>query len=178
MPLYNISQIVLSAVYNRLSNSTTGFNPGIVTNAANYGIPPFIQVDWSPNSQNFLFGQVDPALLDETGILSYPFTCLYIKESAQTGEQRFSQFSGLVRCIFEVHLSFIPIRGQQNFESYCNCVEDVVIDVINRIPNQNWGKPLVYNGSIQAKRSQLSFGAQNWKQIIGFSMLFNVHTDN
>ena len=174
--LGKISQRVLDAVYNRLSNTTTGFNAGIVANAPNYGLSPnFIEVDWTGQSQNFFLAQVDPALLEGTGILKYPFVCLYIKESGNTNDQKFSQFSGVVRCVLEVQLSWRPIKGLQNHEAYANCVEDVVYDVINRLENQDWGKPLVYNGGIQCKRGPLLFGAQNFKQAVGFSMLFGLH---
>ncbi len=174
--LNKISQRVLDAVYARLSDANTGFNVGIANNASNYGLSPnFIQIDWSSASQNFYFAQIDPALLETSGILKYPFACLYTKESAQTGEQRFNQFSGLIRCILEVNLSWTQIKGLQNHEIYSNCVEDVVYDVINRVENQNWGEPLVYNGGIQCKRGPLIFGAQNFRQVVGFSMLFGLH---
>jgi hypothetical protein len=172
--LYAVSQQVLTAVYNRLSDPVTGFNPGVVTNAPNYGITNPLQVDWSPSSMNFTFGQIDPSLVDDTGILTYPFVTLYTKESAQDGNQRFTQFSGIIRAIFECNLSFIPIKGQQNFEAYGNMLEDVVIDVINRTANQNWGKPITYNGQIQCKRGPVLYGAENFKQQVGFSMLFRV----
>lgn len=175
MSLFKVSQAVVTAVYNRLSDPVTGFNPGIAANVSNYGLPVFLTIDWSPTSKNFMFAQIDPALMDETGIIAYPFACIYTKESAHTGEQRFTQFSGIIRCIFEVHMSWIPIKGLQNHEAYPNCVEDVVYDVINRLENQNWGKPLVYNGGIQCKRGPLLFGAGNFKQAIGFSMLFGLH---
>jgi hypothetical protein len=176
MALVQVSQQVLTAVFTRLSDPAAGFNPGIVNNAPNYNLPPnFVQLDFTGTSSNFYFAQIDPALLETTGLINYPFGCLYIKESAQTGEQRFTQFSGIVRCIFEVHLSWVPIKGLQNHEAYSCCVEDVVIDVINRVQNQNWGKPLVYNGQIQTKRGPLIYGAQNFKQVVGFSMMFGYH---
>ena len=176
MALNQVSQQVLTAVYSRLSSATTGFNPGIATNASNYSLSPtFVQIDWSAQSSNFYFAQIDPELLEKSGILRYPFACMYIKESAQTGTQKFNQFSGAIRCILEVNLSWANIKGIQNTEAYPNCVEDVVFDVINRVENQNWGKPLVYNGGIQCKRGPLIYGAQNFRQVVGFSMLFELH---
>jgi len=174
MALVKVSQRVIYAVQSRLSASD-GFNAGITAQAPNYGLSPFIQVNWTANSTNFVLGQIEPDLLDNTGIISYPFVTLYILESGQTGEQRFSQFSGLVRCIFDVYLSWIPIKGKQNHDAYANCVEDVVYDVINRTPNQDWGKPLVYNGTIQCRRAPIIYGAENFKQKVGFAMLFGIH---
>lgn len=173
--LNRVSHQVLTAVYNRLSDQSSGFNIGLSTAAAVYGISPtFAQIDWSPQSSNFYIAQIDPELLEKSGILRYPFACLYIKESGETNDQKFNQFSGLIRCIFEVHMSWGQIKGLQNHEVYANCIEDVVYDVINRVQNQNWS-PVVYNGQIQCKRGPLIYGAQNFKQVIGFSMLFQLH---
>jgi hypothetical protein len=122
-----------------------------------------------------MFGQIDPLLVEKSGIMTYPFCCLYVRESANTNIQKFNQFSGQVRCVFDVYLSWIPIKGLQNFDAYPNCVEDVVFDVINRELNQDWAMPVVYNGMAQARRGPVIYGAQNWKQQIGFSFVFEVH---
>ena len=176
MSLNAVSSQVVTQVYSRLSDPVGGFNPGIVANAANYNLPTnFIVVDWSTSSANFVFGQVDPLLVEKSGIITYPWAALYIRESANTNIQKFNQFSGQVRCVFDVYLSWIPIKGLQNFDAYPNCVEDVVLDVINRVENQDWAMPVVYNGQIQSKRGPVIYGANNWKQQIGFSMIFEVH---
>jgi hypothetical protein len=174
--LNTVSQKILDAVYGRLSSATTGFNVGFAAQSALYGIPSdFIVIDWTTSSQNFYFDQIDSDLLEETGIIKYPFTCLYILDSAFTGSQKFVQFSGVVRCIFDVNLSWIGVKGIQGREAYSNCIEDVVIDVINRVENQNWPSPLVYNGGIQCKRGPTTFGAGNFKKKLGFAMLFEIH---
>jgi hypothetical protein len=174
--LNKVSQQVLDAMYARLSSPTTGFNPSIVSQAAKYGIPAnFVSIDWSATSQNFYFDQIDSELLEASSPIQYPFSCLYILDSAFTGTQKFVQFSGIIRCIFEVNLSWISAKGMQNREVYPNCVEDVVFDVINRVENQNWPEPLVYNGGIQCKRGRTIFGAQNWKKKLAFATLFEIH---
>lgn len=177
MALNTVSKRAIDGVSARLSHAATGFNAGIVAQAPTYGITPtnFVQIDWTSQSHNFVFGQINPDLLEQTGIITYPFACMYILESAQTGMQKFSQFSGIVRCIFEVWLSWRQIKGLQDHEKYPNCVEDVTFDVINRKENQNWTNPLVYNGGIQCKRGPLTFAGENFRQRVGFSMLFEVH---
>lgn len=175
MALNKVSQEVIDAVLTRLSD-VAGFNAGILTQAAVYGLPTdFVLVDWTVTSNNFVLGQITPDQLELSGILTYPFVCLYILETAQQGLQKFSQFSGAVRCIFDVYLSWRQIRGIHNFEAYVNCVEDVVFDVINRVGNQNWPNPLVYNGGISSKRGPLQFAGENFRQRVGFSMMFEVH---
>lgn len=173
--LDKVSQRVLDAVYTRLS-AANGYNAGIAAQAPFYGInASTMQLDFSAASQNFYFDQIDSESLEKSGTIKYPFACLYILESAQTNEQKFAQFSGAIRCVFEVNISWVPIRGTQNREVYSNCIEDVVIDVINRVDNQNWGKPLVYNGQIQCKRGPTVYGAQNFRKKVGFSMIFGLH---
>lgn len=174
MALNSVSSKIVDAVYARLS-APTGVNLGIATLSPLVGIQPFLVVDWSPTSNNFVFGQTDPALITKTGIFTYPFSCLYILDSAQTGIQKFTQFSGSIRCIYDVYLSWVSIKGQQNYEVYPNCLEAVVFDVINRVENQNWGKPLVYNGMIQCRRGPLQFSGSNFQQRVTFQMIFELH---
>ncbi len=175
MSLNKVSQRVLDAVYARLSSATDGFNARLAINAPAYNLPIFFQIEWTGTSQNFFFAQINPDMLEQTGIFKYPMACMYIQESGQTGDERFHQFSGVVRCIFEVYLSWKNIRGKQNHEAYANCVEDVVYDVIQRVENQNWAMPLVYNGMIQCRRGPLQFAAENFRQRVGFSMVFQIH---
>ena len=173
--LNKVSQQVLTAVLSRLADQISGFNSGMSTNAGIYGIDTsYISIDWSSSSTNFYIAQVDPDLLEKTGLVKYPFACMYIKESGSTGDQKFTQFSGLVRCVLEFHMSWKQIKGLQNHEVYANCVEDVVYDVVNRVENQDWS-PLTYNGQIQCKRGPLVYGAENFKQVVGFSMMFQVN---
>ena len=170
-----LSQLVLDAVYSRLSASN-GFNACIATQAITYGLlPNFIQINWSANSQNFYFDQIDSELLEKSGIIQYPFACLFILDAIQTGVQKFQKFSGNIRCIFEVNFSWTSIKGTQNREVYSSCIEDAVVDVMNRTENQDWGKPLVYNGNILCHRGPTTFGAENFRKKLTFSMLFELH---
>ena len=173
--LEKVSQRVLDAVYARLS-AANGYNAGIAMQASTYGLPAAsMQLDFTANSQDFYFDQIDSELLEKSGTIKYPFACLYIDESVHTGDQKFAQFSGAIRCIFEINVSWVPIKGTQGREAYSNCIEDVVFDVINRLDNQNWGKPLVYNGGIRCKRGPTTFGAKNYKKKLIFSMTFGLH---
>jgi len=173
--LAKVSQQVLDAVYARLS-AANGYNAGLLTQAPLYGLQAsLMSLDFSSSSQNFYFDQIDSEMLEKSGTIKYPFASLYILDSIQTNDQKFVQFSGAIRCVLDVNLSWVPVRGTQNREIYSSCVEDVVVDVINRVDNQNWGKPLVYNGQIQCRRGPTVFGAQNYKKRISFIMLFQLH---
>ena len=175
MSLNQVSQAVQAAVLSRISDPVYGINPGIAVNCSNYSLPNFLTIDFSQSSVNFSQAQIEPDLLEVSGMVKFPFTCLYTLESAETNTQKFNQFSGVVRSILEINLSWAGIRGMPNFEQYCNCLEDVVLDVYNRTTNQNWPNPLVYNGQIQCKRGAVSYGGDNWRQKVGFSAIFEVH---
>jgi hypothetical protein len=174
-----ISQSVYDQVYARLSDQAGGLNATFMANAANYNVDPnFVSIDFSPGSTTFFHGQVDFDDYDKSGLVRYPAACLYILESLNSNLEKFHKFSGPVRCIFEVTLSWGQIRGGVNFEKYSNCLEDAVVDVINRLSNQNWQPPVSYNGQIQSKRGPIGFGAGNFKQKVGFSMMFAVDTQD
>jgi hypothetical protein len=171
-----VGEPILNALQNILANPSTGFNAGIVTCAGNLGLPTFIQLNWNlANSNNFYRAQVDPALADASGSIQYPFACLYIRQTNNENLTKFSQWAGKIQAIFEVTMSWTGIRGFPNPEAYMNCLEAVVLDVVNRVENQNWPNPITYNGSVLAKRGPLIYGAKNWRQTIGFSFVFEIN---
>lgn len=176
IPSVQVSDLALKATFTRISHPVLGFNPLFAQQAVVYGISPgFAQFDFSTRSHDFCFGQISPDLLEETGFIKYPFSCMYVLESGQTGSQKFTTFSGVVRIIYDVYLSWTKITGLFDFEVYANCVESAVISVANEVQNQDWGKPLVYNGGVQCRRGPLSFAGENWRQKVGFSFMFEVH---
>jgi hypothetical protein len=171
-----VSAQVLAAVYARLSDLATGFNAGMINQLQLYNFTEnFAQVDWSEDSSGFCFDQIDPSDLDKSGAATYPFVCLYILDSLQAGLQKFAQFSGPIRCVLDITLAWNSLSKLYDRERFSNCVEDVVYDVINRVDNQNWQFPIVYNGGIQCRRAPTVFGASNWKKRLTFSMTFEIH---
>ncbi len=178
MPVNNVGQNVLDAVYARLTNQTYGYNSAIQSQAPSYSLAPNeLTIDFSTASQQFIFGQIDPDSLEESSPFKYPLGMLYILETGQTGTQKFNQFSGVVRCIFEVHVSHTKITHKYNYEAHMSCVEDAVVSVLNRVENQDWSDypMVVYNGGITSKRGPIKQAGDNWRQRIGFSMMFENH---
>lgn len=174
MALNQVSQQVLDAVYDRLS-AANGFNAGVAAQAPLYGLSPtFCVIDWSTTSNNFFMDQIDSEDLDSSAPITFPFACLYTLESKQMGLQKFAQFSGLVQCVFEVSLSWTDLRGKSRGGYYASCIEDVMLDVMNRVGNQNWPAHVSYNGNIQCRPGRTAYGQQNWKKKIGFLMTFQV----
>lgn len=177
IPLYQVSNLVADAVFSRISDPNTGINPLFRQCATLLGIDPyFLNFDFSPTSSNFYRAYVDPVELDVSGIVTYPFGCMYTLESAQDNHQKFTIFSGLVREVVDIYLSWTEIRGINDFEVYTHCVENAMISFANGTANQNFGKPITYNGNIQCKRGPLTFAAENWRQKVGFSLMFRIDT--
>lgn len=177
IPAVRISDIPLQKFLDRLSDVATGFNPLFQQQAVQYQIPPtFAQFNYAASSTNFVLGQINPDMLEQTGIFKYPFSCLYVLESGEDQHQKFNTFSGVVRVIYDVYLSWGSIKGIFDFEKYCNCVESVVVNIANGLDNQDWHKPVTYNGNIMCRRGPLTFAGENWRQKIGFSLMFRVDT--
>lgn len=176
IPQVQISDIATAAVLSLLSNEAKGFNPLFVQQAAIYGIPvDWAQLDFSDSTDNFIQGQVDPDQYESSGEISYPFACLYVLESANTNNIKFATFSGFVRVVLDVYLSWGAIRGIPNFEKYSNCLESVVVSVMNSWQNQAFSnRSLTYNGGVQCRRGPITFAGENWRQRLGFSFLFQV----
>ena len=176
IPQVQISDVALNSVFSTLSDPAAGFNPLFIQQATAYGVPPtYAQFDFTDASKNFIIGQVDPDQYETTGEIGYPFGCLYVLESANTNLTKFSTFSGMVRVILDVYLSWGPIRGIPNFEKYCNCVESAVISAMNLWERQaSFIKPLSYNGVVQCRRGPAVFGGENWRQKLGFSFMIEV----
>lgn len=171
-----ISDRAVAAVFQRLSSNSTGFNPLFRQLAGTYQIDPeFCQFDFTEQSTNFMFAQVNSEMLEVTGHIKYPFGCMYTLESAHTNDQKFTTFSGMIQVIFDIYLSWGTTTGIFDFEKYVNCVEATVISIMNVLPNQDWGKPLVYNGGIRCRRGPLTFSAENWRQKVGFSIMIGLH---
>jgi hypothetical protein len=173
----DISDKVLDAALARLAHATTGLNATWAAYAPTKGIPAsLINFDFTIDSQSFFLAQLDPDLLEQTGIIKYPCAYMYIPQSAHAGLQKFNKFSGAVQLVLELYLSWKDIKGNKlHFARYSNAVEAVVIDIFNRVENQDWGKPLVYNGMIKCRRGPLKFAGENWRQLVGFSLEFELH---
>lgn len=176
LPQVRVSDVALDSVFSTISDLTTGFNPLFRQQAAVYGIPPtYAQFDFTDTSKNFVRGQVDPDQYETSGEIGYPFGCLYVLESVNSNLTKFSTFSGMIRIIFDVYLSWGQIRGIPNFEKYCNCVESAVVSAMNTWTRQaSFTRPLSYNGSVQCRRGPAIFAGSNWRQKLGFSFVFQI----
>ena len=111
----NVSGLVSTAIYNRLSDPSIGFNPNYALVAPNYqtfqGVPVDpISIDFSPGSVNFTFGRVPPDLIQESSALQYPLLTISAERAQMWGQTKrvhYAQFTGVVTGAIEVHLSWL-----------------------------------------------------------------------
>lgn len=176
IPVVDVSLLAINALLSKISDPVIGLNPLWLQQAPAYGIDPtLLNLDFTSNpSKNFCVGQVDPDQFEKTGNISYPFACLYVLESVNQNLTKFNVFSGPVRAVLEVTLSWRKMSGILNFEAYSLCLESCVVSLVNSWTNQSWGQGLTYNGTVQCKRAPCVFAGENWRQKVGFSFMFQV----
>jgi hypothetical protein len=169
------SQTAVDAVYARIIDANDGFNATMAAAAPLYDLEPFMTLKLTTGAQNFFMAYIDPDQLEESTPFTYPMSCLYSLESNQIGTQKFTKHSAQVKVVWDIHISWRSDKLNINFESYANCVESIIGDVINRKENQNWPFPLVYNGGLHIRKGPVKFAGQNTRQQVGAAMLFEYH---
>jgi hypothetical protein len=176
IPVVDVSLLAINALLSKLSDPVTGLNPLWAQQAVAYSLDPaLLNIDFTSNpSKNFVIGQVDPDQYEKTGNISYPFSCLYVLESVNQNLTKFNVFSGPVRAVLDVYLSWRRMGGILNFEAYSLCLESCIVSLVNGWQNQGWGQNLTYNGTVQCKRGPCTFSGENWRQKVGFSFMFQV----
>ena len=132
-----ISKFVRDALKAQLSASTTGFNDRLQNLAGTYGIDPWA-VDWSSDSTNFLFGRINPALIEESSVLTYPLVTIDVLRSQNTNRVKFATFAGPVQAVIDIHHSWAEESVLQDFASFVDATEDAMVAALNDQDAQSW----------------------------------------
>lgn len=176
--------LVTQAVYARLSSATLGFNqayaaiqPTYVDFTTSLAIPAWT-IDWSNNSNNFVYGMVAPDLIEESSPLQYPVLTITadaaVADRPGTKERVIYQtFTGKVRAIVQVILSWTE-EQVRDFESWPNAVSAAMYSVVNNTANQNWGAGIVYCADMDSQKSPVILAGTNWRRQVLFPMTFRV----
>lgn len=173
-----VSKRIRDQIKTRLADATYGFNPTYDANSQIYGVTPYT-VDFNdPASKTFFLGQIDynqliltsPVKTSSQGVLM-----LYTTRVQDTHVQKFQRFSGVVDAALDVYYSHKRSSALQDFESTGDCLEDTVLDILNRQANQNWDYATVWNGNVQFLRYPVRQAGESWLQPFRFQMQFEVH---
>src|SRR5579862_2099312 len=125
-----IGRKVRQAIVAQLSPSATGFNDRLASVAGTYGIDAYT-IDWTSESQNFIYGRIAPQLLDESSPLTYPLVTIDTVRSQNTNRVKFALFAGPVTALIEVHHSWTQDSALQDFSDLVDATEDAMIAALN-----------------------------------------------
>jgi len=168
-----IARIVPEALRTQLAAETTGFNARIAALAEGYGVEPF-EIDWSETSTNFIFGRIDPGLLEESSVFTYPFLTIDIARLADSRRIKYSVFSGGVVGLVEVHHTWANDSIIADFGALVNLTCDAVMNCLNDQDGQVWPGNLLWNGRTEMAPGPLRMGGQGWLKTTQFFCPFDL----
>lgn len=175
-----ISRLVRSLVYSRLSSVTIGYNAAVAAAQSNYGgdidASRVTIEDWTPGAGNFLFGRVPPDSIESSSVLSYPVVTVdTLRTISGTGAQRWvmsDTFSGMIEAVVDVHISFSESSVLDDFASYGDLVEDAMFACLNNPSNVMSSSGIAYSGRLSLSRGPIVWAGQNWRQTLTFTVPF------
>lgn len=167
------SNLVRTQLLARLADATVGFNPNLVTAAAQYQTLPFA-IDFGVNSKSLIVGRVDLNDVLSSGPMKFPLMNVYCSVGANANLQKFSLFSGKVQAGVEIHSTFKSSQALRNYESAADAIEHAFIRTVNQERVQNWSREVIYNGEVSYERKQVKKGGENWLQTLYFRLTFDV----
>jgi hypothetical protein len=184
MSLSPLSRLVRQAVATRLADPSIGWNARMAEAAALYDLKPQPKaIDFSSKSRQFIMGQINPVLMENTSSFTYPLIALYTHGVINKNYEKFHPFSGDCVLGLDVWWSWSPSNTLQDYETFTDSVEEVVLEIINGFgpsglgeSTQNWGPLLVYNGGVTCSRTDLALASNNWLQALQFRITFGVET--
>lgn len=181
---YPVSKEVIAQMIMRLADETYGLNATYNGLAPGYGISADLNIVFDPTdkkSMNFAIANVTDTDWIGSGAFKYPLVNVYTERAVNENLQKFHQFSGSVVAGVNVWMSWREDRLKiDKFEPTTWCMEEAIITVFNRARNaftidQDWGDFVVYNGNIDMVKSRVERGGQFWKQLLKFTLAFEVN---
>jgi hypothetical protein len=165
-----ISLVALNALQARLSDSVTGFNANLTAVANTYGVDAFT-VDWSNTSSNFMIGQIDPNLLEQSSSFTYPFVTIDTATVTDDGRVVSAVFAGTIALIVEVHIAQETEDFPRLLVPLGQAVEDAFFATVN---NQSqlgtyMSALLTYNGKWTLQKSSIQMSGNNWRRTLRFT---------
>jgi hypothetical protein len=161
-----------------LTDDTYGWNAQIaalVSSTDWEGIPPddplWYPIDFSDNRQ-FRETSILPENLEE-GTIRFPFITVYSSSSTNENQGRSKglHFTAVVTAVVNVILSW-EASQPVNTELRGDLVEHLLINIFHR--QSVWNNSVTFNGESAIERTAISTGAENWRQGIAASFVFQV----
>lgn len=169
--MINLSGQVRAGLYNRLAAS---FNTKLAEAARQFSIQPFtIDFASAPKSPNFFFGQLDPDDIEDSSVFKYPLMTVYTLQSADKNSPKPATFGGAIRGHVDIHLSWRGGNATIDFEALGDALEAVMWSIFKDPTAQNWGLNIGL-AQMGLDRGPHRFGAENWRQLLRFTFLFEV----
>jgi len=167
-----ISKTVRNALLAQLSAPGSGINDRMLLLAGPYGQTAY-SIDWSAESTNFLFGQIDPDSVEGSSVLTYPLVTIDTANAIGQDLIYNSTFSGSVLGLIDVHHSWPDESVLSDFASLVDMTEDAVISCLHDPNQQNiwstYGNLQLAKGGIVSQRGKIQFGGENWRQSLRIS---------
>jgi hypothetical protein len=134
-------------------------------------------IDWTLGSDNFFFGRLSPALLEQSTPFRYPLLTIDTLRSQNNPRGiKVTEFGGQVSAVIDVHLSWTEDSAIQDFASWADAFEDALYATMND-DTAFVGGNVIYNRDISVNRGPIVFGAQNWRQSLSCPVSFLVLND-
>ncbi len=188
MPRLSISRLARAAVYQRLADPDTGFNPTFEASRIDARLPVprgmRFNIDFSPTSKNFFQANLLPADLDATSNFTSPYMTLFSTNMQNRNLEKFRAFAGTVQIGINFFVVWTGSGAFTDMETPGDLYEEALVSTFNADGVAEWAQEfdprIVYNGDIHIRRTAVKIDAadtQDWLQ--GFYGLLDleIHTD-
>lgn len=164
-----------------LSHGSIGFNPNFAAALAsgNYPGVDALIIDFTATGTNFLFGNVDPTQLDDSGSFTYPLLMLNTLVTEDTRQPVGLLFGGNVSIGMKFVVDFEQSAPEFDFESIGDAIEDAMFKTWNSNPSIALlsGYGIAYPGNLNLHRGPHQFGGSNWRQELFFAAQCHYQTN-
>lgn len=167
-------KLVRDALRTALQHPTSGLNAKVRAAATEHGIEPF-EIAWEEGSRQFLQGYFDADAVDLSPIFEFPGLVLYTSQAAkQPDREKFRDFAGDVIAQLDFYVEIRQGREFDNTESYGECFEDALLQVMAATRSIFESAGAYWNGDIEIAANPVVQLQDGWAQRISTTLTFEV----
>lgn len=177
-----IAQLVRDWVLDRILDSSTGFNYWINTLATGADYPDvskFSMSNLQTSGLNVFIGNFSEKILDSVGVdATYPLCIIYTRRG-DANKLRYTpaEYSGTVDAMIQFWVTGSSADLPTGiFEQTHDLILDAMLETFNRgdVNSIPIPRTITYNNDLRWDRGQIIPGGENWKQVCGYALTFNV----